>query len=120
RSVLVPSPVKEVALDEGIPVFQPDRPRGEEFLAQLRGLEPDISVVVAYGHILRQEVIDLAPRGTLNIHASLLPRWRGAAAIPASASCAWCSGSTPGRCCSRSARGSARMRRPASSRCACR
>ena len=83
RSVLVPSPVKEVALAEGIPVFQPDKPRGEEFLAQMRALDPDISVVVAYGHILRQEVIDLPPRGTLNIHASLLPRWRGAAPIQA-------------------------------------
>ena len=83
RSVLVPSPVKEVALEEGIPVFQPDRPRGEEFLAQLRALEPDLSVVVAYGHILRQEVIDLPSLGTLNIHASLLPRWRGAAPIQA-------------------------------------
>lgn len=83
RSVLVPSPVKEVALEEGIPVFQPDRPRGEEFLAQLRALEPDLSVVVAYGHILRQEVIDLPRLGTLNIHASLLPRWRGAAPIQA-------------------------------------
>ncbi len=83
RSVLVPSPVKEVALEEGIPVFQPDRPRGEDFLAQLRALEPDLSVVVAYGHILRQEVIDLPRRGTLNIHASLLPRWRGAAPIQA-------------------------------------
>jgi len=83
RSVLVPSPVKEVALEEGIPVFQPDRPRGEEFLAQLRALEPDLSVVVAYGHILRQEVIDLPRMGTLNIHASLLPRWRGAAPIQA-------------------------------------
>ncbi|MFN0098558.1 MAG: methionyl-tRNA formyltransferase [Gemmatimonadaceae bacterium] len=83
RSVLVPSPVKEVAIEEGIPVFQPDRPRGEDFLAQLRALTPDLSVVVAYGHILRQEVIDLPRLGTLNIHASLLPRWRGAAPIQA-------------------------------------
>jgi len=83
RSVLVPSPVKEIAVAEGIPVFQPDRPRGEGFLAQLRALEPDLSVVVAYGHILRQEVIDLPRLGTLNIHASLLPRWRGAAPIQA-------------------------------------
>ena len=83
RSTLVPSPVKTVALAEGIPVFQPDRPRGDEFLASLRALEPDISVVVAYGHILTQEVIDLPRHGTLNIHASLLPRWRGAAPIQA-------------------------------------
>ena len=83
RSVLVPSPVKQVALEEGIPVLQPDRPRGEEFLAALRALEPDLAVVVAYGHILRQDLIDLPRLGTLNIHASLLPRWRGAAPIQA-------------------------------------
>ena len=83
RSTLVPSPVKQVALEEGIPVFQPERPRGEEFLAQLRALDPDVSVVVAYGHILKQDVIDLPRLGTLNIHASLLPRWRGAAPIQA-------------------------------------
>jgi len=83
RSTLVPPPVKAVALEEGIPVLQPERPRGEEFLAQLRGFAPDLTVVVAYGHILRQDVIDVAPRGTVNIHASLLPRWRGAAPIQA-------------------------------------
>lgn len=83
RSELVPPPVKVVALEEGIPVLQPDRPRGEEFLAELRAFEPDLSVVVAYGHILKQDLIDLAPLGTLNIHASLLPRWRGAAPIQA-------------------------------------
>lgn len=83
RSTLVPPPVKQVALEEGIPVLQPDRPRGEEFLAQLRSYEPDLSAVVAYGHILRQDVIDLPKHGTVNIHASLLPRWRGAAPIQA-------------------------------------
>lgn len=83
RSVLVPSPVKVVAQEEGIPVLQPDKPRGEEFLAELRALAPDLSVVVAYGHILVREVIDLPPMGTWNIHASLLPRWRGAAPIEA-------------------------------------
>ncbi len=83
RSTLVASPVKQVALAAGIPVFQPDRPRGDEFLAQLRALEPDLSVVVAYGHILRQDLIDLPRLGTVNIHASLLPRWRGAAPIQA-------------------------------------
>ena len=83
RSTLVPSPVKVVALEEGIPVLQPDRPRGEEFLGTLRALAPDLAVVVAYGHILRQDLIDLPRLGTLNIHASLLPRWRGAAPIQA-------------------------------------
>lgn len=83
RSTLVPPPVKQVALEEEIPVLQPERPRGDDFLAAVRALEPDLSVVVAYGHILPKEVIDLPPQGTLNIHASLLPRWRGAAPIQA-------------------------------------
>jgi methionyl-tRNA formyltransferase len=83
RSTLVPSPVKALAAGESIPVLQPERPRGAEFIAQLRALEPDLSIVVAYGHILSQEIIDLPRLGTLNIHASLLPRWRGAAPIQA-------------------------------------
>src|SRR5688572_16878531 len=83
RSALVPSPVKIVALEEGIRVLQPERPRGDEFLADLRALQPDLSVVVAYGHLLKQDLIDLPRLGTLNIHASLLPRWRGAAPIQA-------------------------------------
>lgn len=83
RSTLVPSPVKQVALEEGIPVLQPERPRGDEFLDACRALEPDISVVVAYGNLLPKAAIDLPPMGTLNIHGSLLPRWRGAAPIQA-------------------------------------
>ena len=83
RSSLRASAVKEVAVAEGIPVFQPDKPRGEEFLAQLRALTPDVNVVVAYGHILPKAVIDLPRLGTLNIHASLLPALRGAAPIQA-------------------------------------
>src|SRR5919107_6339491 len=83
RSSVVPSPVKAIALEEGLPVLQPERPRGEEFVSQLRALAPDVSVVVAYGHILPREVIDLPARGTLNIHASLLPALRGAAPIQA-------------------------------------
>lgn len=81
RSTLEPSPVKCVAAADGLPVLQPDKPRGDEFLSAVRALRPDISVVVAYGHILPQQVIDLPPQGTLNIHASLLPRLRGAAPI---------------------------------------
>ncbi|HUF66602.1 MAG TPA: methionyl-tRNA formyltransferase [Gemmatimonadaceae bacterium] len=83
RSVLVAPPVKEIALAEGVPVLQPERPRGGAFMAQLRELEPEISVVVAYGHILKREVIDLPPLGTVNVHASLLPALRGAAPIHA-------------------------------------
>jgi methionyl-tRNA formyltransferase len=83
RSTLEPPPVKRVALEAGLPVLQPERPRGEAFMAQLRELAPDVSVVIAYGHILRQEVIDLPPMGTFNVHASLLPALRGAAPIQA-------------------------------------
>lgn len=83
RSQLVPSPVKLVALEEGLPVLQPEKPRGDEFLAAMRELAPDLSVVVAYGHILPRAVIDLPTHGTLNIHASVLPKLRGAAPIQA-------------------------------------
>lgn len=83
RSQLDPSPVKQVAMEEGIAVLQPEKPRGPEFVQALRDLAPDLSVVVAYGHILPREVIDLPRLGTLNIHASLLPRLRGAAPIQA-------------------------------------
>ncbi len=79
--VVQPPPAKEVALEEGIPVLQPDRPVGEAFLDELRRLEPEISVVVAYGQILRREVLDLPPLGSINVHASLLPELRGAAPI---------------------------------------
>jgi methionyl-tRNA formyltransferase len=75
--------VKELAEAHDIPVLQPDRPRGDLFLAHLRRLAPDLGVVVAYGHILRPEVLSVPPRGMLNVHASLLPRHRGAAPIQA-------------------------------------
>ena len=83
RSTLEAPPVKRIALEESIPVLQPERPRGDEFIAQMRELEPDISVVVAYGHILSTDVIALPKLGTINIHASLLPLLRGAAPIQA-------------------------------------
>ncbi|HEX6535149.1 MAG TPA: methionyl-tRNA formyltransferase [Gemmatimonadaceae bacterium] len=83
RSVLRPSPVKECAASEGITVLQPERPRGAEFMAQLAALEPEISVVVSYGHILTAETIALPPMGTVNVHASLLPKLRGASPIQA-------------------------------------
>jgi methionyl-tRNA formyltransferase len=75
------SPVKQEALEEGIPVLQPERARGDAFLAELRALDPEISVVVAYGQILRPEVLELPPLGSINIHASLLPELRGAAPV---------------------------------------
>jgi methionyl-tRNA formyltransferase len=81
RSELVPSPIKVAALSAGVPVLQPVRPVGDVFTASLRRLEPDLGVVVAYGHILRPEVLSIPPRGMINVHASLLPRYRGAAPI---------------------------------------
>jgi methionyl-tRNA formyltransferase len=81
RSTLVPPAVKVAALEAGLPVLQPARPVGDLFLAGLRRLEPDLGVVVAYGHILRREELDLPARGMVNVHASLLPRFRGAAPI---------------------------------------
>lgn len=83
RSQFDPSPVKVVALAESIPVLQPDKPKGDAFMNEMRALEPDVSVVVAYGRILPQEVIDLPPLGTLNIHGSVLPALRGAAPLQA-------------------------------------
>ncbi|MEE8572471.1 MAG: methionyl-tRNA formyltransferase, partial [Gemmatimonadota bacterium] len=68
-------------MEEGIPVLQPEKPRGEEFLAQLRDLDPEISVVAAYGEILTEEVLGLPSRGSVNVHASLLPELRGAAPV---------------------------------------
>lgn len=81
RSELIPSPVKVAAQSAGIPVLQPVRPVGDVFTASLRRLEPDLGIVVAYGHILRPEVLSLPPKGMINVHASLLPRHRGAAPI---------------------------------------
>lgn len=81
RSTLVPSPVKVAALDEDIPVLQPDRPTGEEFYAALRALDADAGIVVAYGHILKPELLSLPRRGMINVHPSLLPDLRGAAPV---------------------------------------
>ncbi len=83
RSVPAPPPVKEIAVAEEIPVLQPERPRGDEFLRAIRDLQPDVSVVIAYGHLLPVDAIDLPTLATVNLHASLLPRWRGAAPIQA-------------------------------------
>jgi len=73
------SPVKEVALARNIPVFQPENFREPETVAQLRALEPDVIAVVAYGRILPQSVLDIPAKGCVNIHASLLPQYRGSA-----------------------------------------
>lgn len=73
------SPVKEVALANGLPVFQPENFREEDTVAQLRSLQPDVVAVVAYGRILPQRVLDIPSKGCINIHASVLPSYRGSA-----------------------------------------
>ena len=78
---LKPSPVKQVALEHGIAVDQPEKLRTPEQQAALRAAAPEVLVVAAYGIILPQAVLDIPRHGCLNIHASLLPRWRGAAPI---------------------------------------
>ncbi|MCI7726820.1 MAG: methionyl-tRNA formyltransferase [Clostridiales bacterium] len=76
---MVASPVKEVALAAGIPVFQPENFREEETVEALRELKPDVCAVVAYGRILPQKVLDVPKYGCINIHASVLPKYRGSA-----------------------------------------
>jgi methionyl-tRNA formyltransferase len=81
RLRLTPPPVKAAALDLGLPVFQPERIRAPESLDRLAEAAPELAVVVAYGQIIPPAILDLPPRGLLNVHASLLPRWRGAAPV---------------------------------------
>ncbi|HET9151395.1 MAG TPA: methionyl-tRNA formyltransferase [Gemmatimonadales bacterium] len=81
RNTLVPPPVKTTALAAGVPVLQPERPAGDLFAAALRRLDAELGVVVAYGHILRPGILAIPRRGMVNVHASLLPRLRGAAPI---------------------------------------
>ena len=78
---LAASPVKQAALRRGLPVYQPERIRRPEPQAHLEARKPEIMVVVGYGQIIPQSVIDIAPRGIVNVHASLLPKYRGAAPI---------------------------------------
>ncbi|HUG40610.1 MAG TPA: methionyl-tRNA formyltransferase [Longimicrobiales bacterium] len=78
---LSPSPVKEFAESEGLPVFQPERARDPAFVAEVRALDPELNVAVAYGQILSRALLDAPARGSLNVHASLLPALRGAAPI---------------------------------------
>ena len=75
------SPVKAAAAKAGVPVIQPDRMRDPAFLDTLRGWAPDLGVVAAYGKLIPEDVLSLPPRGMINVHASLLPKYRGAAPI---------------------------------------
>jgi methionyl-tRNA formyltransferase len=78
---LQPPPVKEIALRQNLRVLQPPRARDEQFIETLRGLQPDLIAVTAYGHILPPAILDLPRFGCLNVHTSLLPKYRGAAPI---------------------------------------
>lgn len=85
KQTVTPSPVKVAAEKKGIVVLQPNKVKtNPDFWAELRELNPDVIVVVAYGKILPQEVLDIPPKGILNIHASFLPKYRGASPIAAS------------------------------------
>jgi methionyl-tRNA formyltransferase len=81
RNKILPTPVKQAALKHGLHVYQPDRIRSPESIAQIRWANPELMVVVAYGQILPPEVLEIPPRGVVNVHASLLPRHRGAAPV---------------------------------------
>src|SRR5207245_11300181 len=81
RSQLAPPPVKLAAEAEGVPVLQPARPTDAGFLDRIRELAADVGVVVAYGHILKPELLQLPRRGMVNVHPSLLPELRGAAPV---------------------------------------
>lgn len=78
---LTPPPVKEYALNNNIPILQPEKVKTGTFAQQLREIAPDLLVTVAYGRILPQEVLDIPPYGCVNVHGSLLPKYRGAAPI---------------------------------------
>jgi len=81
---LMPSPVKAWAVAHDLPVYQPEKIKTEEFTAELEALKPDLMIVVAFGQILSQRILDIPPYGCINVHASLLPRYRGAAPMQ------WC------------------------------
>jgi methionyl-tRNA formyltransferase len=81
RSTAVAPPVKLAAEAEGVPVLQPERPSDADFVARIRALAPDVGVVVAYGHILKPDLLAVPRRGMINVHPSLLPELRGAAPV---------------------------------------
>ena len=81
KQILTAPPVKTLALAHNIPVFQPNTLKNEDEQARLRELAPEVIIVVAYGKLLPKAVLDIPPHGCINVHGSLLPRWRGAAPI---------------------------------------
>lgn len=79
---IIASPVKEFALEHNLPIFQPEKVKdNKEFIEQIKSLKPDVICVVAYGKILPKEILDIPPYGCVNVHGSLLPKYRGAAPI---------------------------------------
>ena len=82
KQILTAPPVKTLALEHDIPVFQPNTLKNEDEQARLRELAPEVIIVVAYGKLLPKAVLDIPPHGCINVHGSLLPRWRGAAPDP--------------------------------------
>jgi methionyl-tRNA formyltransferase len=83
RAKASPSPVAQLALEQGIPVLRPDRPNSDEFVAELAELAPEACAVVAYGALLRDGLLAVPAHGWINLHFSLLPAWRGAAPVQA-------------------------------------
>ena len=81
KQILTAPPVKTLALEHDIPVFQPNTLKNEDEQARLREIAPEVIIVVAYGKLLPKAVLDIPPHGCINVHGSLLPRWRGAAPI---------------------------------------
>ena len=79
---MIPSPVKEFAMEKNLTIYQPEKVKqNEEFINVLKALQPDVICVVAYGKILPKEILDIPPYGCINVHASLLPQYRGAAPV---------------------------------------
>ena len=81
KQIIEPTPVKKLALEHGIPVFQPAKMKDGTALEMMKSLSPDLVVVAAYGRILPKELLDVPPLGCVNVHGSLLPKYRGAAPI---------------------------------------
>ena len=81
KQILTAPPVKQLAMERGIPVYQPAKVRDASFVEVLQGMEADVYVVIAFGQILPKEILEMTPYGCVNVHASLLPKYRGAAPI---------------------------------------
>lgn len=78
---MIHSPIKTYALEKNLPIYQPNRASSKHFVNTIKDIQPDLIVVVAYGHILKKRLIQIPPKGVINVHASLLPKYRGAAPI---------------------------------------